>query len=295
MTAPQNQASGRGWSFLYARRWLGYYAMLLVFALVCVALSNWQFARKAQAQAEIDRIVTNYDAPATPFQSLVTNLTEFHEDTQKWRPVTATGKYTAEFVLVRNRPGLSGTGSHILQAFKTAEGITLFVDRGWSTTVITDSATPDPNSLELATSQQEITLTARLRQAEPVISGRTPTAHSIGSINPAEAASITNEASDSVYTAGYLALISETPAQAHGILAPRPALDPGPHLSYALQWLVFIIIAGTGITLAAKKEFQNFNPNSQKVRRQQAKKALRESRKPQSDEAAEDAWLNARS
>lgn len=51
MTRQENDY--QGWRFLYSRRWLGYYAMLLIFAIGCVLLSNWQFSRREEARAEI--------------------------------------------------------------------------------------------------------------------------------------------------------------------------------------------------------------------------------------------------
>ena len=39
-----------GWSFLRSRRWLGYFALFIVFSIACVWLGNWQFERRAEAR-----------------------------------------------------------------------------------------------------------------------------------------------------------------------------------------------------------------------------------------------------
>ena len=45
-----------GWAFLRSRRWLGYFALLIVFSIACVLLGDWQFARRAEARAAGERI-----------------------------------------------------------------------------------------------------------------------------------------------------------------------------------------------------------------------------------------------
>lgn len=44
------------------RRWGGYIVLVIVFAIACGLLSWWQWSRRADAVAEIQRIETNYDA-----------------------------------------------------------------------------------------------------------------------------------------------------------------------------------------------------------------------------------------
>ena len=54
---------------------------------------------------------------------------------------------------------------------------------------------------------------------------------------------------------GYIQLESSDPAQAEGLTPiPLPDLTEGPHLSYALQWVFFAIVAVTGFVLLARRE-----------------------------------------
>ena len=39
------------WRFVLNRRWAGYLAVAVVFAIACVLLSHWQFARRDEALA----------------------------------------------------------------------------------------------------------------------------------------------------------------------------------------------------------------------------------------------------
>src|SRR6218665_2081385 len=59
------------WRFLISRRWAGYLSLTIVFAVVCSLLGLWQFARRAEAQAEIARINANYDSPAVPVSEVL--------------------------------------------------------------------------------------------------------------------------------------------------------------------------------------------------------------------------------
>ena len=38
------QRKSVGWSFAFSRRWFGYLAFAIVFAIACGFLSNWQLA-----------------------------------------------------------------------------------------------------------------------------------------------------------------------------------------------------------------------------------------------------------
>ncbi len=282
----------RGWRFLYSRRWLGYYALLIIFAVACVLLSNWQFERKEQAAREIARIVNNYEKPAKPFEEVVKDYDTFNLDAQKWLPVTVTGKYLGKPVLVRGRPSAQGSGSHLLQGLLTANDTLVFVDRGWVDVTLSGYHDIDFRDLPVAVTGEEITVTGRLRVNEPVIAGRLPTENSVGTINTKELNEVAGTNTQAhLYSAGYLGLITESPEQPHGTLPDKPALDPGPHLSYALQWLVFIVIAVVGVTVAARKEFHNFNQE----RKNRNSKLLRvKTRRSLSDAEAEDIWLDSR-
>lgn len=287
-----------GWRFLYSPRWLGYYAMLIIFAVGCVLLSQWQFDRRSQAQAEITRIINNYDAPPVALETALPALDSFDPDSQKWLPIITSGHYLGEAALVRNRPGANGTGSALVQAFKTTAGTIILVDRGWVSATVDSSGKADFATLPIAATETEITLVARLRASEAQVSGRSATVHSAGSINTQELAEITGVKDDPrLVTAAFVQLITETPAQRAGELAPKPALDEGPHLSYALQWIVFIAIAGVGIGYAARQEFKHFNKGSKKVAdmaaRAIARQQKRRDKRGLTDAEAEDAYLDS--
>lgn len=287
MLQQHTQESTVGWSFLRSRRWLGYFSLLLLFSIACVLLGNWQFFRRAEAQAEIARIDANYDADAVPLDSVLGVSDEFDVDQLKWKPVELKGEYVGEPLLARNRPNGGTVGSQLLQAFRLQDGTVLFIDRGW-VPVTGDKELPDtlpepPNGAA--------TVTARLRASEPEIPGRTSSGQTVASIHAAELAKLTG-LETVAYTSAYGQLIFESPAGESGVLAPKPIRDEGPHLSYALQWYVFILIAVAGVAYAARQEYLGLNAGGEAVRQIDARQAERKRRKGPTDADEEDALLD---
>ncbi len=281
-----------GWSFLRSPRWIGYFALLLIFSIACVLLGNWQFDRRDEARAEIERIDNNYDAPAVSLAEELPRLEGFDEDAQKWRTVEVTGEYLGEPFLARNRPGPGGVGSDLIQPLRTPTGEVFFVDRGW---VPIDGGEAEREGLQEAdlprVPEGEVTVEARLRAAEPEIPGRSTSGRTVASIELPELARLAGVEGDA-YTGAYGMLISETPAGEHGVLPPKPERDEGPHLSYALQWYVFILIAAIGVGFAARQEYRRLNAGSRIVRDQDRRSAERRKRRGPSDADVEDALLD---
>lgn len=287
-----------GWRFLYSPRWLGYYMLLAVFALACVLLSNWQFDRRVAAQAQMRMLANNYEQTPVPLAKALPDAHSFNDEQQKWLPFTATGSYVGKPFLVRNRPGPSGTGSDIVQAFATTQGTVIFVNRGWVAVNAGNESELSWEQLPTADSEQQISLTARLRRTEPQLAGSAASATSAPSLNIDDMLQLSGlTTQQQIATAAYAALIAESPQQPHGQLPAKPELDEGPHLSYALQWIVFIAIAGTGIGYAARQEFKRFNRGSAQVARMEAKanarKIQRRAKRGASDAEVEDELLDS--
>lgn len=252
-----------GYRFLFSRRWLGFLTLFVLFSVACAWFGNWQFDRRAEARAEIARIDANYDAAPTELTQVVPEPQSFDEDSLKWQPVTVHGTYVGETYLARNRPGPEGVGSQLIQPLRLDDGSLFIVDRGW--VPITASKNLEAASLPKPT-EGRVSVEARLRASEPSIAGRSASGNTIPSIDLLlleEMLSDDLRSSDNdttrMYTGAYGQLISETPPAEHGMLAPRPERDEGPHLSYALQWYVFIIIVFAGMVYGARQEWRSLN------------------------------------
>jgi len=232
----------------WMRRWGGYVALTIVFAVVCGLLSWWQWSRRVDAVGEIEKIEANYDAAPAALGDLVPDL-DATVDSVEWRPVVVTGEYRIdEQLLVRNRPRNSAAGFEVLVPLQLADGTVFVVDRGW----VPAGSTPQaPESVPAAPSG-DVTVVVRLKPGEPEIPGRGAPEGQLATVRLPDVAALVDEPT---YTGMYGLLVSEDPAAADNPLpALRPVEDEGPHLSYALQWIAFGILAFVGLVWAVRRE-----------------------------------------
>lgn len=258
------------WSILRSRRWAGYLALVVVFAIACCALGSWQLNRRSEALAEVARIDANYDAQPVPVAESLPEPSGFDID-QRWQVVELSGTYLAdEEVVVRNRPFGGSSGFEVITPFRLDDGTVFMVDRGW----IAQASDGRPSEIA-APPMGHVEVTARLKAGEERIAGRTSTGVEFATIDLPELAERVGEPA---YTGAYGVLVqSASDAAEPPLAAPRPVRDEGPHLSYALQWFVFAIMAFIGLGWAANQERKAVVVASEG---QMSAKPAREPRKP---------------
>ena len=222
-------------------RWAIYVGLAVVFAIACAFLSNWQFARNEERAAQLALVERNYDAEPVPLEDVIpagSNL----EAQDEWRPVRLTGSYLSdEELLVRNRPHGGTAAFEVLVPFRLNDGRVLMIDRGW---VPPGENQPEPDTVPAAP-EGEVTVIARLRPAEPLpTSGRSAPAGQVPTIHlPLIADAMPPEIGDALEASAYGVLVSEDPTPAAAPQAlESPSEDPGPHLSYAIQWILFALM-----------------------------------------------------
>ncbi|TAL40799.1 MAG: SURF1 family protein [Salinibacterium sp.] len=275
-----------GWRFAFSRRWLGYLALALAFAVACVFLAQWQLARREQARAEITRVQTNWDRAPQPVEKLLPTLGAFDSD-DKWTPVSLSGHYLVEKqILVRGRPLDGAGGFEVLVPLQLANGRVFIVDRGW---VAAGDRSDSPDSIPDAPAGL-VTVVARLKASEPTIPGRSAPAGQIATIHLPDIAA---QLGKPIYTGAYGLLATEDPAPpTRPIAVAKPQPDEGPHLSYAFQWIMFGILGFVALGWAIRQEYRIRNrdaPAEQaRIERQRRKAAAQ----PRSDAEVEDAILD---
>lgn len=231
-------------------RWGVYLLIAAAFAVGCVFLSNWQFDRNESRAAEIELVDQNYDAEPVPLADLIGADGALDAD-DEWHPVVLRGEYLAdEQLLVRNRPHGGTSAFEVLVPFLDEDGRVLVVDRGW----VAPGEGSVPDAVPAAPSG-EVEVVVRLRAGEPLPSsgrsapeGQVPTIHL-----PTIAAGVDGD----VIVSAYGQLVSEDPAPETipgGFDAPTD--DPGPHLSYAIQWILFGIMGFVFIFYMIRTEVQ---------------------------------------
>lgn len=248
---------------LVTRRWLGYLALVLVFAVVCCCLGIWQWNRREEALAAIDRLESNYDRTPVALADALEDTDDYALD-QQWTPVEVTGTYLVdEQLLLRGRVRDTSVGFDVVVPFLTTDGTILYVDRGW----LPPGDAPDEPESDPATPTGEVTIVARLRGDEGAIAGRGAPEGQIASVDLTELASDHDEP---VHTGAYGLLATEDGEEPSDVaLAQRPVLDEGPHLSYCLQWFVFALLGFVALLWALRKEHRGDEeprPKRSKVR-----------------------------
>lgn len=236
--------------FLLSGRWLGLFALAVAVAVGCVVLGSWQWTRREQRLARNAEVVANYDRAPVPLAEAVPDPAAFPTGST-WTPVAVRGQYLADrTVLVRNRNREGVPGYRVLVPLRSEDDEVLLVDRGFVTIGQTGERpdeVPEPP-------EGVVDVVSRLRQPEPATDRPAPAGQTLRIAPATLLPEIVDDPAAVLVTGAYGDLASESPAPAQSPLRePRPALDEGPHLSYALQWVVFAVGALVGFVLLARR------------------------------------------
>jgi len=191
-------------------------------AAVCVRLGIWQLDRLAQRRARNAALAARLALPPLA----VTRSTP--ADSARERRVQARGVYDFAHELTWPGRSFEGTpGVALITPLKLADGSGVLVDRGWA---------PSPDAFHV-----DHTL-----YREP----DTATVTGIALIPP--------RGRGDVAVVGFLPFViqDQAPDPAAGLPRrwPPPAFDNGPHLSYAIQWFSFALIALVGTAVLIRKD-----------------------------------------
>ena len=192
-----------------------------VVAALCVCAGIWQLGRLEQRQARNAVLKARLARPVLEVRSGLS------ADSARWRRVTASGVY--EFGAEKTWPGRSfeGTpGVALVTPLRLADGAEVLVDRGWV-------FSPDAFHVDHA----------RYREPE------TAEVTGIAMIPP--------RGRGDVDVSGFLPFVIQLegrdPSGGLPRRWPRPVFDNGPHLSYAIQWFSFALIALVGTAVMIRK------------------------------------------
>ena len=244
-----SQASSDVFRQLFSSRWLGYLSLTVVFAIVATLFGLWQWDRRGQAVAAMDRVENNWDASSLSLEDfLETNPLPSVED--EWTPLVLKGRYERkDQLLVRTRPRAGLVGFEVLVPFVSGEKAVL-VSRGW---VPTGEASDYPDAIP-EVPQGDVTLVARVKMWEPQLRGRGAPEGQVATINVVDVVAQTTTALTQEF---YLIAATEEPAPASLPLRTlRPVLDEGPHLSYTFQWYLFAVMAFVGFGWMFRQEWR---------------------------------------
>lgn len=233
--------------------WWGLLILLPFAMLLCLVAADWQYARherRSVEQQRADAVATTTPLPLSQALPPATPLTT----EEQFTPVTAVGTYDPESVLIRNRSLNDERGLWVVSPLRLADGAVIMVLRGWvaasrdnATTV---PVTPPPSG--------QVTVTGVLQPSEPK---RGP-----GILSNGEATSLNTQTlcpDPSCYQA-YLQLMTSSPPET---LTEVPVRGPGlgPHLGYAGQWIIFMLLLPVGYVILLRREVKDHRQQAQVV------------------------------
>lgn len=236
-----------------ALRWSGYVAFAIAFAIACAFLSNWQFGRNEWRDTQLKLIAANYDADPAALNELIGPDGTLDPGDQ-WRPVQLTGEYlTADTLLARNRAHGGTAAFEVLVPFRTGTGEVFLIDRGW---VPPGQHQADPDEVP-APPPGTVTVVVRLMPGEAARNAtQSAPAGQVPTINLPLVATTTGL--DEMITGAYGLMVSEDPAPATRPTAlESPSDDPGPYLSYAIQWILFAVMGFVFIWYMIRTELRH--------------------------------------
>ena len=217
-------------------------AILLVIG--CLWASQWQFHRGQDRSARNATIEAHIDIPAVDLVTLKSSVKE-----NEWRAITTTGTFDADQqILLRNRYFEGKYGYAVLTRFTTESGDAIWVDRGW--VAAGASATVAPETPPVPTGM--VSITARLRLDSSLPSG---SFFALPLNSDDDLVSQLNAQSGLASEDYYLDLISGSlPSLTPTVPSGIPSLSDGPHLAYAVQWILFAGLAIYGRYLIRKMD-----------------------------------------
>lgn len=250
--------------FLLTRQWVILTLVGLFLMPAMVELGLWQMHRHESENANNARIAHSLAAPTVPLEKL-TSPGATVPAVDNFRTVTATGHFDpAHQVVVRNRTSAddSTIGYYLVTPLVLADGRAVLVNRGWIPGQEDELLFPPVP----ATPRGQVTITGRIRPDETTHStdivdktGLPP--HQVMLINSRKLAGSVPEP----LLGGYLELTGASPrlpsGQPEQVPPPTPGQTDGgynpPHLAYAWQWWLFVIMVPVGWVILVRREHRD--------------------------------------
>ena len=255
-SAPSDTVNYRMYRFLLKPKWLAFHLLCLLAIVMMVMLGLWQLRRLDERKSFNDRVSVHTHAPIAPIKDLLA----LPEPDAEYRRAEATGTYEPghEFVVVNvTQDGL--VGRDVVNALRLDDGTLVIVNRGFVSNRVAAPSAPTGT----------VTVTGRLKHSQGAGLGEPS---DVGSATLTEIRRVDlgalSQQFDSPVAPMYLELLSSQPAEPSTVQVIKfPGLDNGPHLGYAIQWVIFTICVGVGWVFAVRRHINEQPGRPPKQRR----------------------------
>jgi cytochrome oxidase assembly protein ShyY1 len=226
-------------ALLRTRRWIGFTTLVIFLIAAFGFLSNWQWQRADEKRLQRMSVEHSSDG-SIPLES------RDIESIPEWESVTTIGTFDpSRQVLARQRPLAGANGYWVLTPLGTSDGLDIWVNRGWM--AATGPAITTPESPLPPTGEVEVTGWWRLPEQVSESSRIGLPEGMVGAVDP-------NVLPETTSMTGYIQLLESTPEMSDLIPVPRPTIDEGQNISYAVQWLLFAAIGIIGWFIFLRRE-----------------------------------------
>ncbi len=223
-------------ALLRTSRWLSFTALVLVAIIGFGFLSRWQFDRAEQHRQE--RLSIEQGQIISEPQTDISNSPEFSR-------VTVSGSYLDVDILVRQRPLDGGNGYWVLTPLQPAADVSMvWVLRGWLSASTQALDVPPIPSAPAGI----VTVEGVIRLFEAPRSDVSGLPDQVVSRMSVEELAFAGEAQGTV-----LQLTRSNPPD-DLIPVPLPVVDEGQNISYAVQWILFALVAIGGWFVFLRRE-----------------------------------------
>ncbi len=238
---------------------------VLVLGGVCVALGFWQFGRYEDRRDAAAVVEANYAAAPVPLEQVLSSPAQVLASEDDWKPVALEGSYCSQadcVLYVRNRQLSGEVGFWQLVPFRSEDGTTVLVVRGWVPQADDGSVPADAPAVPAG----EVTVTVRMRPAEPQLDRELPPGQ-VHSVHPPQIAELLGLEESTLVVGGYGELAGEEPSAARPAALPAPDTSLGPHLSYAFQWWIFALFFPGALIFSLRQRYQDLAAGEQDAAR----------------------------
>lgn len=239
--------------FALKPRWILSHLFVIALISAMVWAGFWQLRRLDEKRSRNERVRSRSEQVAVPAQSLA-DPGQFEEvPGLEFRRVTATGRYLVDQeVLVRARSFDGAPGSWVLTPLQVDDGLSVAVIRGWIPNPRLLEEVPD--SYRAPDGPVTVTGLVRLSETRGSFGATDPKTGTLTDLARADVARLDAQVPGDLLPFT-VQLLEQDPAltTADPTPVPAPALDEGPHLSYAVQWFIFSTIGVIGYPLILRR------------------------------------------